>query len=273
MEEEKMNKNNYTTIKLQKGEVHIYNFGGTKLHAYQTNDPMADEVFILEKKHRAMVVEAPCFADNNAELNNYVRGLSARTEALLLSYHMAGGTFLPDVPVYATLKADEFGHSGGGKSLVDSFTDAFGDAFDPSIHSVTNTISDGIITIAGFELNIIPSSDAFDIEFPEINAVYIHMLGHDCHSIIAGRVHADSLIAQLKDILARGFDLILTSHYTPEDPADVRAKIDYIESVKTLAASSPDAASFKKAILSKYPGYSGDSYLDMTAGFFYPAQD
>ena len=50
------------------------------------------------------------------------------------------------------------------------------------------------IEIAAKELGL--ERDAFDVEIPEINAVYTHMLGHDCHSIVAGAGHADALIAQ-----------------------------------------------------------------------------
>lgn len=56
-----MNKNTFTTVKLQKGEVSVYNFGKIKLHAYKTEDLISDEVFILEKDGRAVVIESPCF--------------------------------------------------------------------------------------------------------------------------------------------------------------------------------------------------------------------
>ena len=45
-----MKKTNYTQIKLNKGEIALYNFANIKLHAYKTNDPIDDEVFIIEKK-------------------------------------------------------------------------------------------------------------------------------------------------------------------------------------------------------------------------------
>lgn len=45
-----MKKTNYTQIKLNKGEIALYNFANIKLHAYKTNDPIDDEVFIVEKK-------------------------------------------------------------------------------------------------------------------------------------------------------------------------------------------------------------------------------
>ena len=44
-----MNKNTFTTEKLGKGEMNVYDFGTLKLHAYKTNDFIDDEVFIVEK--------------------------------------------------------------------------------------------------------------------------------------------------------------------------------------------------------------------------------
>ena len=73
------------------------------------------------------------------------------------------------------------------------------------------------------------------MEIPEINAVYTHMLGHDCHSIVAGAGHADALIGQLEGFLAKGYTLVLTSHYTPEDLKDVETKIAYLRTLKDIA--------------------------------------
>ena len=56
-----MNKNIFVTEKLAKGEMNIYDFGGMKLLAYKTNDPISDEVFIVEKDKNAVIIESPCF--------------------------------------------------------------------------------------------------------------------------------------------------------------------------------------------------------------------
>lgn len=56
-----MNKNTFATVKLAKGEMNIYDFGGIKLHAYKTNDPIDDEVFVVEKSGKAVIIESPCF--------------------------------------------------------------------------------------------------------------------------------------------------------------------------------------------------------------------
>ena len=50
-----MNKNTFRTVKLEKGEMHIYDGGAVRLHAYKTNDPIDNEVFIVEKDGRAVL--------------------------------------------------------------------------------------------------------------------------------------------------------------------------------------------------------------------------
>lgn len=95
------------------------------------------------------------------------------------------------------------------------------------------------------------------------------MLGHDCHSIVAGAGHAEAIIAQLREYISKGYDLILTSHYTPEDLKDAQTKIDYLKNLKSIAAKCSNAEDFKSAVNAEYPDYSGGNYLDMTAGFFF----
>ncbi len=262
-----MNKNTFTTVTLNKGEMNIYDFGGIKLHAYKTNDFIDDEVFIVEKNGKAVIIESPCFFDNIKELAEYLKDIEV--EGILIAYHGAGATFLPEVPKYATQNAVEFSENGGGKALIDNFTNSFGEIFDKSVHKITDVMEEGKATIGGINFVIKQTDDAFDVEIPEINAVYTHMLGHDCHSIVAGAGHADGIIAELKSYIEKGYDLILTSHYTPEDLKDAQTKIDYLKNLKKIAANCSDADSFKAEVQKQYPNYSGKNYLDMTAGFFY----
>lgn len=262
-----MNKRNFTTIRLSQGEMHVYDFGNMKLHAYETGDPLSDEVFLLEKDGRFVVLESPCFVDSIAALDGYLTG--REVAGMLVPYHAAGASFLPGTPKYATANAVRYAKDGGGQALIRQFAAAFGDAFDNSVHTVAHVIGEGEVEIGGIRFVIHPTADAFDVEIPGINAVYTHMLGHDCHSIVAGAGHADGMIAQLKGYLRKGYSLILTSHYTPEDLKDAQAKIDYLEQLKTIAASCTDGAAFKQAVKKQYPAYSGENYLDMTAGFFY----
>ncbi len=262
-----MNKNNFTLIKLEKGEISLYDYGDIKLHAYKTNDAIDNEVFIVEKGGSGVVIESPCFFDNIKELEKYLKDI--KIEGIFISYHGAGGSFLPDVKKYATENAVSYSQNGGGNALITNFTNTFGKTFDKSIHKITNVIESGKINIADIEFIIKQTNDAFDIEIPEINAVYTHMLGHDCHSIVAGKEHADAITDELNSYIEKGFDLILTSHYTPEDLKDAKTKIDYLKSLKLIAEKADSRDDFKKEIQKQYPKYSGENYLDMTAGFFF----
>lgn len=95
------------------------------------------------------------------------------------------------------------------------------------------------------------------------------MMGHDCHSIVAGCPHADGIISVLNYYLRKGFDLVLTSHYTPEDLKDVKTKIDYLYALKDISEHSESGEEMKKKVIEKYPGYSGLNYLDMTVNMFF----
>lgn len=262
-----MNKNNYQTVLLEKGEMHVYDFGVVKLHAYRTDDPIQDEVFVVEKNGSAVVIESPCFFDNNAALEKYVAGMNV--VGMLIAYHAAGGNFLQSVPKYATLNAKEYGEQGGGKALIDNFASVFGAAFDKKLHRITNVIVEGTLSLGGIEFVITKTDEAYNVAIPEINAVYTHMLGHDCHSIVAGAGHADAIIEELQEYISKGIALILTSHYTPEDLKDAQTKIDYLQELKEIAAQCKSADEFKVKVRERFPDYGGENYLEMTAGMFF----
>ena len=198
-----MNKNTFTTVKLAKGEMNIYDFGGIKLHAYKTNDFIDDEVFIVEKNGKAVIIESPCFFDNIRELTEYLKDMEV--EGMLVAYHGAGATFLPDVPKYATQNAVDYSENGGGKALIDNFTHAHLEkALTPPSTRSPMSLEAGKVTIGGMDFIIKQTADAFDVEIPEINAVYTHMLGHDCHSIVAGAGHADSHDCRASQLHCKG---------------------------------------------------------------------
>ncbi len=221
----------------------------------------------MEKAGKFVAIESPCFTASVTALNEYLAGRDVA--GVLVAYHGAGASFLPEVPKYATANAAEYARRGGGKALIDQFTAAFGSAFDGSIHPITHTLTEGEATIGGIRFIIHRTAEAFDVEIPEIDAVYTHMLGHDCHSIVAGPGHADAMIAQLRGYIEKGYGLILTSHYTPEDLKDAETKIGYLEELKAIAASCDGAEAFKAAVRERYPSYSGENYLEMTAGAFF----
>lgn len=148
-----MDKNTFTAVQLAKGEVNVYDFGTVKLHAYKTNDFIDNEVFIVEKAGKAVILESPCFFDNIEELTTYLQDVEIA--GMLVAYHGAGATFLPNVPKYATQNAVEYSENSGGKALITNFTNAFGAIFDHAVHQITNVIGEGTINIGGIDLSFI----------------------------------------------------------------------------------------------------------------------
>lgn len=265
-----MNKTADRTVALDKGRVDVYTKNGVTLYAYQTCDLIDNEVFVLAKKGRGVVIELPCFFDNIRELTDFLKSEGVTVEAKFVAYHAAGASFLPEVPAYGTESSVAYNTTGGGAGLVANFKNAFGDSFDPAICEVDYVLEEGEIELAGIRFVVKPNAEAFDLEIPEINCVYTHMMGHDCHSIVAGCPHADGIISQLNYYIRKGFDLVLTAHYTPEDLKDAQTKVDYLTNLKEIALESESADEMKAKVQEQYPDYSGMNYLDMTVGFFFP---
>jgi len=267
-----MNKNTFESVKLNKGEIAVYDFGEIKLYAYQTCDPIGDEVFVLVRDGKGVVIELPCFFDNIEELKGYFKAQNIELTSVMVAYHAAGASFAEGLKTYGTKSSEEYNKAGGGFALVQNFKGAFGEAFDSEIANPETILGDGEVEIDGIKMVIKSNAEAYDIELPQINCVYTHMMGHDCHSIVAGAPHADGIISQLNYYIRHGFDLVLTSHYTPEDLKDAKIKVDYLNDLKEIADTCETAEEMREKVNAKYIGYSGLNYLDMTVGFFFPAK-
>lgn len=257
-------------INLKKGFIEIYNFGEIKLHSYQTNDLMYDESYILENENNILLVEFPAFYDNLDEFEEYVKSLGKTIIGKVFSDHPNGGTIFKNIKGYASEGTIKSMKEGTINNLVTGFETAFGGTFSKEYHEITDILTENKINIGGFDLNITYHDENIEIEFPQIGCIYTHMLGHDCHSIVAGEGHANAIIAQLKKYKEKGYNLVLSSHYTPETLKDVDTKIKYLEEVKKIAKECANSEEFKENIKARYPEYSGLNYLDMTAGYFFP---
>ncbi len=257
-------------INLNKGFIDVYNFGDIKLHCYQTNDLMNDESYILENEENILLVEFPAFYDNLEEFEKYVKGLNKNIVGKVFSDHPNGGTILKEVKGYASEGTIKSMKEGTIYNLITGFEKSFNGTFAKELHKITDVLKDSEVNIGGFELKITYHDENIEIEFPQIGCIYTHMLGHDCHSIVAGEGHANIMIEQLKKYKERNYNLVLSSHHTPETLKDVDTKMEYLEELKKFAKESTCAKDFKDKVKSKYSEYGGLNYLDMTAGFFFP---
>lgn len=263
-----------TVVKLEKGEVKSYDFGTVKVHAYNTNDFLEDYSYVMEKNGKAVLLESPSFYDNYEELSDYISSLGVEIEGVIISYHAAGAGFLEtpelsDIPVYSTDNIINSASNGAGAAMLNKFKTNFGSAFDEKVYAKTMDIKEGMNEIAGIEMNITNTGEGFDIEIPEINSAYIHMLGHDSHSIVAGNAGADAMLAKLKGLRDKDYTMFFTTHYSPETSEDVTTKIEYLENMKRIAAEAKNSSEFIDRMNAAYPNYSGGHYLNITSGIFF----
>ncbi len=260
------------TVKLEHGTVEIFERGDVRVHAYITHDAIDDVCLVLEHAGQAAVIELPPFKENIAELERYIAGLGVKTVAKIVDYHAAGDTFMHDVPAYSTEEANEYNTTGGGAGLIKGFISSFGAGFDSSVRLGEKILKAGKTQIAGIEMEILPNSEAFEIAIPSIKTVYMHMLGHDCHSIVPGKAGSEAMAANLQGYLDQGYELFLSAHYAPEGREDVETKIRYLRRENEIAAASKDAADFTAKMKAEFPGYSGENYLGISAGIYFPSQ-
>lgn len=256
----------YSEKNLGTDVIKVYDFGGIKLHAYNTNDPIADWCYLVENKSALVAIEAPCFQDNITEFNGYIASLGKPLAAALLAYHPNGGEYYDTDSLPATQgAADARRENGPTAALTDGFSKAFGADFDSTIPKATEIIAPRTVVLGGMKFVISEGTDGFDIEIPEINCVFTHMVGSDVHNILPSIEAIDALSEQMQQFIDKNYALILTSHYMPETVDAARAKLLYTKTLKELALSCSDADSFTAAVNAKFPNYGGENFLATTA--------
>lgn len=172
-----MNKTADRTVALDKGRVDVYTKNGVTLYAYQTRDLIDNEVFVLAKKGRGVVIELPCFFDNIRELTDFLKSKGVTVEAKFVAYHAAARPSCRRSPPTAPNPPSPITRRAAAQGWSANFKNAFGDSFDPAICEVDHVLEEGEIELAGIRFVVKPNAEAFDLEIPEINCVYTHMMG------------------------------------------------------------------------------------------------
>lgn len=262
-------------VALGEGSVTIYDYGDVKLHAYATGDALGDEAYIVEGADGLVGIELPSFTDGLDAWKSYAEGLGKPMEDIFLCDHVTGASYVEGMTVYGTQGAKDAIESGSTFATTQGLYETFGDDFHggPDMAKINKVVPAGTVTVAGMEFNLIDHGDTYDLEIPALNVVYTHMLGKTSHSIMTSTEHMDSMLEILKGYQDAGYDMILSAHSAPEGQDAVTEKIAYVEKAKELAAASADAGTFTAAMKEAFPDYVGDNYLEMSAGYLYPASE
>lgn len=262
-----------TNVDLETASVTVYDYDGIKLHAFYSNDALGDVAYIIESEEGLVGVELPSFTEGLNEWEAYRESLNKTMSDMFICDHVTGASYVEGMTIYGTQGAKDSIESGSTFATTQGLYETFGDDFHGGDDMVeVNKVVSGTVTVCGIEFNLIDHGETYDLEIPEMNVVYTHMLGETSHSIITSTEHADTMLATLKDYQSKDYDMILSAHSGAETQTAVTAKIAYVEKVKELAASCDNAEEFTEAMKTEYPDYSGDNYLEMTAGYLFPAE-
>ena len=184
--------------------------------------------------------------------------------------HPSGGDYLDGVSVWGTQAAEDAIEGGSTQATASGLAQTFGDAWDPNNAAIDSFAQEGPVTVGGIDFKVINSADTYDLVIPAANCVYTHMLGQTVHSIVVSHEAADATIAALQGYQQAGYALVLPGHTMPEDQQAVADKIAYLQKLEEIPGESSTADEFKTAMLEAFPGYSGENYLEMTAGYLFP---
>lgn len=257
-------------VSLASGSVTVYDYGAIKLHAYNTGDALGDEAFIVEGEDSLVGIELPSFTDNLESWKAYVSDLGKPMNDIFLDAHAAGASYVEGMNVYGTQAAKDAISGGSTYATTQDLYETFGEDFHggDDIAQINEVVS-GPVTVAGIQFDVIDQGDIYDLEIPELNVIYTHMLGKTTHSILTSTEHIDVMLSTLKGYQDAGYDMILSAHSSPEGQDAVTEKIAYVEKAKELAVSCETAEAFTAAMQDAFPDYDGENYLEMSAEFLY----
>lgn len=258
------------------GKIERFERNGVTIHAYNSSEGMLDGSFVFETDKALVLLEPQSMPESAKDLKRYVESLKKPLAAIIVSWHGAGLNLYKGVPVYAGKAAIEFARNGGAAQLFDFFAKGF-PGFDPTVIVPDKVLEGKNADIGGidfvFEYQDAPApAPGMTVAVPAAKAFYLHMLGGDCHSILGGKGHIDAFIEELKSIRAQGYELILSSHHTPEKPEALDAKIAYLEKTKEILAESKTRDAFLAAMKKAFPGLQGEAYLEMSANNLFGQQ-
>lgn len=243
------------------GHFDVREFDGYKLHVYLTEDEMGDASFIIESKDSLVTLEQPLFKVNARAFDEYLASLNKPVAHRVADYHL-GNT--GDAPLIMPEGMPDVVKGDAYSGMMNHFAEVYGDAIvSLPTGVVTELAFNTPVTLAGVQYTLYKCAGN---DFPGANiligkdVVYSHWAPEKTHinSLYAGNIEGiDSRITELEEILATGATLFVGGHGAPATADDVRFRIAYLNNIKELRTSQPDAEKFAAALNDAYPELSG----------------
>lgn len=228
--------------------------------------------YIVEGDDALVGVERPSTYQGNEDFVAYAESLGKPMNDQFVSAHPNGAEYTGGMNIYGTQAAADAIADGSTKETSDLVGSRTPDTWDFNYCQVNTIVEAGTVTVAGIDFEVVECGDVYDLVLPAANAIFTHMLGGNVHSIVAGVDGADAMIAQCQSYLDNGYTLVFPTHTKPEGQQAVIDKIAYLEKEKEIAGQCSTADEFIGAMNEAFPDYEMPSYLEMSAGMFFPTE-
>jgi predicted SnoaL-like aldol condensation-catalyzing enzyme len=255
-------------------------FDNFTLHTYASFDAMADVSFIVETDNKLVVIEPQAFKGKVGEFTAYTEKLGKPIEKVLVSFHAAGLKAYPDEHKVITKPMAAFMKSDKAKGMLGFFDQAFGGAmdteiveFDEQIDANTSFIVDGVEYT--LEPTSVPGMPGVNISI-DSQVYYQHFAPaknrHASKNQINSKAAIDGALIDALKAKATGYTLLLGAHGTGKAGAeDLDFQIQYLETLRQVAAQAQTADDFMAAVNKAYPDCAGEEDLNGIAAKLYPA--
>ncbi|MDF7799457.1 nuclear transport factor 2 family protein [Pontiellaceae bacterium B1224] len=249
------------------------------LHTYASFDAMADVSFIVEGENSLVVIEPQAFKGKVEEFTAYTDKLGKPIDRVLVSFHAAGLKVYPNEQKVITKPMAEFMKSDKAKGMLGFFDKAFGGAmdtdvveFDEQIDASTTFVVDGVTYT--LEPTSVPGMPGVNIAIGD-SVYYQHFAPakgfHASKNQINSRAAIDGALIDALKAKAAGYTLLLGSHgYGKAGAEDLSFQIQYLETMRRIAAHSGNADDFIAQMNAAYSNCKGEEDLKGIAAKLYP---
>jgi predicted SnoaL-like aldol condensation-catalyzing enzyme len=254
-------------------------FENFTLHTYASFDAMANVSFIVETDNKLVVIEPQAFKGTVEEFSAYTDKLGKPIEKILVSFHAAGLKAYPNETKVITKPMAGFMKSDRAKGMLAHFDQAFGGAMDTEIVAFDEILDvPAAFTIDGVDYKLEPTSVP---GMPGVNIAiggqvyYQHFApakNHHASKQLGSKAAIDGALIDALKAKAAGYTLLLGSHGIGKAGVeDLDFQIQYMETLRQVAARAQTADDFIAAMNKAYPDCVGAEDLNGIAAKLYPA--
>lgn len=252
--------------------------GDVTIHTFISDEALlANATHVIEGPNEVVVVDGQFIVPVALGFRAFVDSLGKPINRVYLSHdhpdHFFGvSAAFGDVPIHALPETIEFLREHGEEIRAARQQD-FGPMVPSAIVIPTDEVVPGRVVIDGitFDLDVVRNAETetqLTIGLPDLGVFIAQDLIYSgSHLYIEKDV--SGWIEILESLKEQSWQVFLPGHGAPADAAEVEANIEYLRVASQLFAESPDAETFKAAILDRYPTRSGAAIIDIYAPRLY----